>query len=765
MKSPTSLLAVLLIGGSMLAAEPVPVAITVSDTVVRANVPRIGINIRAWPDVETDTMVCNALNNNPGLENLDLRTMLVVRSVDAQGIVTEGELNDGDRARLSDEVWKGATYRVLSGAAAGRTGTVTNHAWDGHRHRFTLDGNGSAPAKGDLLWIGKPNVPTSEKCETGVRGPWLGGETVTDDVSPMNGGARCLRMKRPGNDVLMAWYPRLMDTYRHASISTRWQGDRTHVFSVWAKGAKGLKLRVQMGYGDGEDSQGQHKDFTMNGSWMLCTLVVQPNLGKGEGSNGEYQVRNIQLRLKSAGEVLIDQAVFYEDEAPPLRVLPRIRQELLAARPGTIRLWTGAAGMSLDNLLAGPYQRQQVLGWTGTHVVSAPSQIWMDEGLRLCAEVGAQPWLIVNASLTPEEWAGLVEYLAGPADSPYGKRRAIDGQVKPWTSVFERIYLEFGHDTWAKDERLNWGEHLTSAPWNFADGSVHAKLVQAAFAKVKASPHYAANAAKLRLVADAHWRKPEWNAQLGTTGADVFAYVPAIHSRGREQLKETKEGTTGVAALLPQLLSYPWRVNRPGHEAMVKLAAGKGIAIAEAGGRGGEADVANALRSVSGAAAAMDDCLMALGQGAESVNLFNLHQGGQSSAIHSDGYDMRRQPVFQALVAVNQAIAGDRVTATVASMPTMTHGSAQIPALACYPFQSAQGRQLVLINRDPAQAYLVKLSLPGGAKVGKALVLAHPEPDASNHITEKVSTVEQTVDLAKGFEVPARALIVIREVK
>jgi hypothetical protein len=58
--------------------------------------------------------------------------------------------------------------------------------------------------------------------------------------------------------------------------------------------------------------------------------------------------------------------------------------------------------------------------------------------------------------MSPREWLGLIEYLAAPYDpatdtpvsKPWAYKRYQQGQTRPWTEEFDRIYFELGNETW-----------------------------------------------------------------------------------------------------------------------------------------------------------------------------------------------------------------------------------------------------------------------------------------------------------------------------
>lgn len=73
-------------------------------------------------------------------------------------------------------------------------------------------------------------------------------------------------------------------------------------------------------------------------------------------------------------------------------------------------------------------------------------EIDMDDFIALCREVGAEPFITINAAWnTPEESAQWVEYCNGSADSEYGKKRAERGHKEPYNVKFWSLGNEMGY--------------------------------------------------------------------------------------------------------------------------------------------------------------------------------------------------------------------------------------------------------------------------------------------------------------------------------
>tara|TARA_R110000751_G_scaffold2586_10_gene13855 strand:- start:3031 stop:5913 length:2883 start_codon:yes stop_codon:yes gene_type:complete len=142
---------------------------------------------------------------------------------------------------------------------------------------------------------------------------------------------------------------------------------------------------------------------------------------------GRFGVDN--LRIRRAGVPWLD---FSEEEYARLR----------AARVSALRthslIKTGVSTYDLAQLTDAPGLPSGTAGGA-----SLPQMLRMAQG------AGAAPWLQIEPHLAPEEWDGLLEYLAAPAGAgPWADKRVRQGRAAPWTEAFEQIWIELGNETW-----------------------------------------------------------------------------------------------------------------------------------------------------------------------------------------------------------------------------------------------------------------------------------------------------------------------------
>ena len=189
----------------------------------------------------------------------------------------------------------------------------------------------------------------------------------------------------------------------------------------------------------------------------------------------------------SNGTMWMDNLLVWQTDVEPFAIMPTVLGALKDFRPGTIRLWSGYQSPSLDYWLGEGFAQQNAGDYGKS---TRPVVLSLNQGLKLCEATGAEPWLILNPFFTAEEHAHLMEYLAGPADTGYGKLRAKQGRTEPWITTFKTIHLESANEAWNSIFRANW----SGRP------DVYAAIADRQFRELKTSPYYSRS--KFELIAN-----------------------------------------------------------------------------------------------------------------------------------------------------------------------------------------------------------------------------------------------------------------------
>ena len=724
--------AVSLLTLSGFAAEPTPVKVTVADTVLQAKVPRIGFNVCQNPIDDRSTLLENCLNPNPGLEaGVICRRLLVVSAGDTR---TFEVARDSYQKFVPTNSWDGAEFRVLAGKAERRKGKVVSCSYEALNSRFTVADDGPAFAAGDLIWLNLPEMKSRISVSVNSKSQ-LTERVVENDHAPFHGGQTCVKLtmdklwKSP-----MLWLPSFK---RHGGgrggdregNADRFLQEKTYRITLWAKGTPGTKASVRF-VASSEPGLPMPDDFVLTNVWTKYELIRK----------SEPMV-HICIVLSGGDEMYLDNFIISEDDGgAPCTILPRVVAALSDFKPGTLRLLGGARGESLDNWLAHPLERLRVVDQNQQTVdIRDPDHPNLPDSLNLCEQVGASPWLVMGLAMTDAEWDNLLEYLAGPVASPYGAKRAKNGQPESWLKTFDKVYLELGDEVW----------NANKAPWNLTDPIRYAAWVERVFSRVKKSKYYSAN---IRLVASGHTRDTKWNEAVlkGCPSLDVLSCAAAIPA----------PASANPAAMQTQLLAYPVAQTLPELTAMSKSVktAGKALALGgcevaseESGFLGPERSL---LRSQSAAVAVLDELLQAVAGGCEAVEFSRFAQGADN-ATHVDAHAMALHPAAQAVRLFNLHVGGmDLVSSTLA--PGSSPSASGIMA---YAFKGKDSYCVMLLNRSLTTAYKAALALP--AKCGKVRCyrIANNDPLANNLNELQVKTEEFDGDPAAGIVVPAHSIV------
>lgn len=648
------------LGTILRAAEPVPIQVTVSDTILRPQVPRIGFEICQNPGEDKSTMLQNSLNPDPGLEDRAIFKHQIVRA----------PLNFKFNSKSAD-------------------------------------------------FFGE------------------------NDHAPLHGGSTCIKLAMdPFWKITMVWLPSFKRFGggrggNREGNADRFLQEKTYRITLWAKGTPGAKGSVRF-VASSEPFGAMPDDFVLTDSWKKYELIRK----------SEAMV-NIAVVLTGGTDMYMDNFTISEDDGgTPCNLLPRVVDALAGLKPGTLRLLGGAGDECLDNWLAHPLERLRtaIKNEKGDIFYRDPDEPNLPMGLNLCERVGASPWLVMNPEMTEAEWDNLLEYLAGPATTPYGAKRVQNGQADSWLKTFDKVYLELGDAVW----------DTSKASSNVPNPATYAVRAERVFSRVRKSPYCSS---KIRLVANGNASDPAWNAAVlkGCPDLDVLN-CPAV-------IDITESNKPAQAhPFSARLLAFPARQALPQLTAATRSAqaVGKAFALGGCGTVSSEASFLSpersALRSQAAAVAELDELLLALANGSETA-IFSRFAQGSDNATHVDAHGMALHPAGLAVRLFNHHVGGRDLLRTDLS-PTPTDGPAPgVPALAAYAFKGQGSAGVLLLNRSPATAYRANVKMSALAGKLHRYCIAGNDPLADNLNELHVTCDESEVDAATGVLVPAHSIV------
>ena len=487
-----------------------PTTITISDTPITTNAKRLGVNLGTQDFWDSGMIMRNLSFRNPGFEAETWQSTLHCLSVTANSCTDDNLYNYWPAAFLN-----GASAEFIYGPATGSVATVTTStaAVIGTTGvRVNLSGLSKAPSVGDYIVV-RMTVPGNAQA-----GWWpnpSGGATVTTetkDLSPNTPGKQALSLNASGSgqQIYLSNYDDGLD----GRIFLKMAGN--YNLSFRAKGTGGSNQVVINLVRNSASGTVQFWKQTVNltNSWQDYSFDFSIN---NDTTSGGAIALTFNLYQAS---MLIDDVAFTEAAAAdnPTEYRNAVVSALKTLHPGTLRYMDSGInwGSSIDNILAPDFARMRT-GYSPHGSEADDIAMGLHGFLVLCQTIGAEPWYTMPTGMTTQEMTNLMEYLGGSASTPYGAKRAAQGQTAPWTTVFPTIHLEFGNEVWNTG---NPGANMT-------DQTAYGTRAATIFATAKASPNYAAKS--FDLVLDGFEALPYWTAgalaaSSGYDTVDVASY-------------------------------------------------------------------------------------------------------------------------------------------------------------------------------------------------------------------------------------------------
>ncbi len=523
------------VGAFPLSGASEPTAnIAMSDKVLRRNVKRLGVNLGTLTFYDSGQTTKNLINRNPGFE-----AQIWNSTVRCSTGTTTTCVDDDQWSGWPAGFWKGASFEVFYGAAAGRKGTVESSTAPAKGQGVTLkfSSPGRAPGPGDYLILRK-TIPG------GATGGWWpstnGAGKVIDNLDDLPADTL-------GKQTAALIAPTSSDTAALASYFDTTPGrafvqlNGTYELTFKARGTGGTK-QAHLSVVRSGSSAYLDQIVDLSDKWNSYSLKFTAE----ENGSAVGSVR-LTFATQGADAFELDDVSLSKIGGDPSN-LTSFRDPVVAAlrmlQPGILRLWggNGYLGETLDNLLTPDFgrQRAEYSAWS-----TSADQIsyGLHDFLVLCHAVGAEPWLVVPSTFSESDAANFIEYLAGDGEKPYGKRRVTLGQVSPWTQVFKTIHVEFGNEAW--NSGFKGGNIEYPEPYGLR--------AQAIFGIMKANAAY--DPVKFDLVLGGQAASPGRNAgiQSHCNNNDSFAIAP--YTMGTIDNYSDKEVLYGSTFAEPEALT------------------------------------------------------------------------------------------------------------------------------------------------------------------------------------------------------------------
>lgn len=411
---------------SVLLGTPVSAAteLVIGDTPILAFTPRIGLNLGQWTSWGAEQLSRNIVKN-PGFEGAVDRTL--VRAFDVQ---RHAFSDDESWLARPDGFWATANFEVLTGAAVGQTGKILDSLARNARGRpeYRLAKPIHGLVEGDIiaLTLVRDDQPPARW--------WLpdAGEGVaritTSLVAPDSPGQRSLGLypERQASVRISSHFDAIGERAgKLLTVNGPWR------LGVWIHGAATGAAQVHIRFHRHGSTPFVDIQHTVAPGWHYLSYAFE--------ADDSGPVGPLELSVEVSGGIVhlddvwlgAQQQQTAQDHAGSLATEifnPQLIRLLEHLRPGYLRDWQGQLGDTLDNRLATPFARRTSRYRPG----DADFGYGLPEFLDLNHLVGAQPWLILPTTFSPDEARELGAWLAVKIDE-YG---------------FDDVIVEFGNENW-----------------------------------------------------------------------------------------------------------------------------------------------------------------------------------------------------------------------------------------------------------------------------------------------------------------------------
>ncbi len=318
-------------------------------------------------------------------------------------------------------------------------------------------------AKFRNLWlkVGDKATPlplvAESKWDTGISGMWVGVRTGTA------AGAFAVEPKAPfvGKQSQRVTFERGEGEFGIENRGLNRRGmsfvaGRPYEGFLWARAEKETEVVVALENGNGQRTYARQRVKVPAGGWRKLEFSLFPDATATTG--------RLAVTLDRPGSVVLDHVFFQPGEWGRFQGLP-VRKDVtdaLVAGGFTVLRYGGsmvnAPGYKWKNMIGPRDRRPPYAGFWYPHSTNG----WgIPDFLTFCEAAGFLAIPAFNLDETPRDMADFVEYANGPADSPWGTKRAADGHREP----FRLKYLEVGNEEAVDEAYFRKFEAIAEAVW------------------------------------------------------------------------------------------------------------------------------------------------------------------------------------------------------------------------------------------------------------------------------------------------------------
>ncbi len=755
---------IFLISGRVGAKIYTNIIISVDETVVQQDAPGFGCNI-GTPELYADYTPVNNYVNNPGLEIASYHR----RAFSASSNYYTGEQTGSNIFRFywrtnwwqwPEDYWTGASYYFVYSPHStniGKSGYIEK--FDYTNYYFKLNGvsdltntdyiiftKTNFTATNEILFDTKYTNQDGKLFIPRINGwafisydwndKWTNNSVIVKaDRLDKHSGENSVMFEITNGNIAGGY--RGIEYIVNNSNSFYLYSEKKYLVSFWAKSDGIQKVRVKI-----HNVLGPTVNIT-NDITMYTDNVWHKYNWEFYGQYG-YSI-SLMLTINNdkdeKGSIWFDDISFMDivDSASNY-VCKNLVDIVKEANFEVLRNWGGSFGKgNLESGIHSMFERPM-------HTGGESYEQWeygLPEFLELCKLTGANPWIVIPWSFLPQDASDLMEYLGGERGTYWGNKRILDGQSTPWLQIFDKVYLEFGNETW----------NPTFRPWNYASEQQYGVESTYIFNAIKNSPYYDGNKVKTIVNGQKVWVDRNREISENTLNADyldIDGYLgPSVdYSAGKD-----KYYYLNSMLLSPHfinewyVISNQAAVNGTGNGAEVKVcyefngSCNDIIRVGDTNIKISDGYVNNVDEktyayymsiSIASHVAAFDNLLNYFENGFKAANVFSI--GGANvgtsyedhfwTVVEGVGSIRKRKPLYELVKMYDLYIPGsDMITVSYSNMPVTNHPAHpkyykymsqtnNIPLVKCYAFRKNKQYSYVFINRSLYYTNEITLKMP-----------------------------------------------------
>lgn len=606
----------------------------------------------------------------------------------------------------------------------------------------------------------------------------LGGETALKVVTEKNGGQLYQAVAAGSGVANDYWYGHFEAGKRY-----RWEG--------WLRAESLPKNAVTLTFEPGFSIT---KKISVGDKWKKFQWDFKaPKEKSGVMHFGP------KIKVNRPGTLWLDDMRLYQlDDTSgdnPRYIAPNlILNEVLRSQPkigpkGVHRIWVLDRNMTMDSILSWHSNTRIAPNWNTevrkTEDMTLPMALEFDRLTGDSKKTRMVPWITLQHILhSKEDWHNLIEWLAAPISGgeetkrsrPYAYLRTQQrGNKRPWTDEFEKIYIEFGNETWHNSKIADWIGFAQKYEIHQGDtqyGLFSAYLIDV----IKSSPYWKSQGLdkKIEFVLGANYGGRLNKRGPITTGFSGYGEVAiskapqadsvshANYAGPKWETGDSQEGTFSEEGLQASLLA--WAIGpEPNQARMVeaqKYLKSQGVkyylTAYEGGpsgykipGQGGKEQVEINERygkSLALAVGVLDTWLGSYKLGWTDQAYLGFSQGTHYSShtMAEDGY--RPHVGWQALRLRNQAGRGALMETKNLGVPQIDFRGKRYDSVSSYAMKDGQRWTVFVLSRSINKTISVALELPfkQAQKITKYRLKG--KPAANNRTSLEVPLEELSVD-------------------